>query len=316
MVPEPTLRYPTLRRTRTALRWLAPIASTTALVSGISMFAGVAPRLLSVGYGPSERLIWALIGLGYLIGAPIVAFIFFFLLRAAADLIDLWIDNQVASEKTADLLERQLVPGILRICQVLERAHESNATQVRGVAAASSAAPEARKAASEPVRADNRDPARPKPPAVGGELPDAAESKASAPQAESSRAKKIQSMREQLDAAERTGDCEGLLNARDRLSAYLEGTELYQVDRRVAHWAARFLRDALAAGRAKEVIHLAERVTDALGDSTQEGNQIRASLPALRRSAGLCPDCGAPYDASRSHCTSCESKRSAKKSLS
>ena len=66
MLLEQTLRYPTQRRTRTALRVLAPIVSTIALLTGISMFAGVAPRLISVGYGPMERLVWAAIGLGYL----------------------------------------------------------------------------------------------------------------------------------------------------------------------------------------------------------------------------------------------------------
>jgi hypothetical protein len=312
-----------LRRTRTALRVVAPILSAVALMSGISMFAGVAPRLISVGYGPMERLIWAAIGLGYLIGAPILAFVLFFLLRAAADLIDLWVDGQVAAEKTADLVERQLVPGVLRICQLLEKSNESTAgitappTHAVAITAPPSDEPrqEAIDAVREAVRRESWDQARRLASTFAAEFRDAPEAKDLAGQVDAAFTRKLQSLRDQMDQAERANDCEGLLNLRDRLSGLLNGTELYQVDRRVAHWVARYLREALAAGKAKEVVHLAERVVDAVGDSTQEGAQIRGSLPTLRRSAGLCAECGQPSDVRLARCPICERKRAAAKTM-
>lgn len=319
MAAESTSRYPTLRRTRTALRVLAPIASTTALLTGISMFAGVAPKIIGIGYAVSERIIFAAIGLGYLIGAPIAAFILFFLLRAGADLIDLWIDNEVAAEKTADLVERQLVPGVLRVCQLLEKTNESIAgvSTAKPPATASTAATEARQQAIDAVREAIRrewwDQARRLAAAFAEQFPEAPEAKDLAAQVETAHHRKVQSLREQLDQAERSSDAEVMLNVRDRLSAYLNGTELYQVDRRVAHWMATFLREALANGKAKQVVHLAERVVDAFGDSTNEGAQVRSALPTLRRSAGLCPDCGQPYDVSLVRCPACEAKRTAKR---
>jgi hypothetical protein len=318
MAPEPTLRYPTLRRTRTALRVLAPIISASALLTGISLFAGVAPRLVSVGYGPMERLIWAAIGLGYLIGAPIAAFVSFFLLRAAADLIDVWIDGQVASEKTADLMERQLVPGIIRVCHLLEKTNEAIAGMTPSPPAGNSASLEARQKAIDAVRdsiqRESWEQARQLATAFADQFKGTAEAKDLMGQVEGAVTRKVQSLRDQLHEAELAHDCESLLNVRDRLSGYLHGTELYQVDRRVAHWFANYVRDALVAGKAQDVVQLAERVVDMVGDTTPEGAQIRASLPTLRRNAGLCPDCGLPNDDRRlARCAACEAKRSAKK---
>jgi hypothetical protein len=269
-----------------------------------------------------ERLVWAAVGLGYLIGAPIVAFVLFFLLRAGADLIDLWVDSQVAAEKTADLVERQLVPGVLRIGQLIERTNESLAAvtatmKASSPSSANSAAADARQRAIESMRdamrRDSWDQARKVASEFAERFPEAPDAKDLTAQVEAALARKVKSLRDQLDQMERAGDCEGLLNVRDRLSAYLDGTELYQVDRRVAHWTAKHLRDALVAGRAKEVIQLAERVVDAVGDTTQEGAQVRASLPTLRRSAGLCPECGQPSDTSLARCAACEAKRSAQR---
>jgi hypothetical protein len=283
------------------------------------MFAGVAPRLISVGYGPMERAIWAAIGLGYLIGAPIAAFVLFFLLRAAADLVDLWIDSQVAAEKTADLLQRQLVPGVIRIGQLIEKTNEALASAGSAkVPVTLNAAPnEARSRAIESVREamkqERWEHAKRLARAAAEQFPDSIDATELTAQVETTFTRRVQSLREMLQQAEQAGDCDSLLNLRDRLSAYLDGTELYQVDRRVAHRISQILREALAAGRAKEVVQLAERLVDAVGDSTQEGAQVRASLPTLRRSAGLCPECGQPSDPSRARCPACEAKRTSQR---
>jgi hypothetical protein len=118
---EQTSNYPTLRRTRATLRVIAPIVSLALCLTGLSLFLGQAPKLMNEGFALSERLIFGVIGLVYLIGLPLVGFVLLFVLRAGADLIDVWIDSAVAAEKTADLMERQLVPGIERLCKLLER---------------------------------------------------------------------------------------------------------------------------------------------------------------------------------------------------
>jgi DNA-binding GntR family transcriptional regulator len=224
------------------------------------------------------------------------------------------VDGQVAAEKTADLVERQLVPGILRACQLLEQANETMAAlgsaPVRLAAAptANEACIKAIEAVRDAVRREAWDQARQLAVAVTNRFHDVPEAKAVPAYVESSVNKKLLVLREQLGQFEQSCDCEGMLNVRDRLSGILNGTELYQVDRRVAHWVAKYLRESLAAGKAGDVIHLAERATDVVGESTPEGAQIRATLATMRRSAGLCPECGQPSDTRLARCPECERK--------
>ena len=121
MKSSSTTSYETLRRTGTLIRVLAPLAAATLAMLGVTLFVGVAPKLLNPGYGVSERLIWGVVGLAYLMGLPFAGYVVFFFLRGLADMIELWINSTLAAEKTAQLMERQLVPGVLRMCQLLER---------------------------------------------------------------------------------------------------------------------------------------------------------------------------------------------------
>lgn len=125
MAVEQTSSYPTLRRTRAVIRLIAPLVSAMLCLTGLSLFAGHVPKLSNEGFALSERLIFGVMALGYLVGFPLAGFVAMFVLRAGADLIDVWIDNAVAAERTADLLERQLVPGIQRLCQLMEQAKRS-----------------------------------------------------------------------------------------------------------------------------------------------------------------------------------------------
>ncbi len=125
MPSEQTSSYATLRRTRTVLRIVSPLVAGGMALIGLVLFVGVAPELANPGYAMSERMIRGVIGLGYLLGIPLAGAILGYLFRAFADLIDVWVDTEVAAEKTADLVERQLVPGVLRMCQLLEKTNES-----------------------------------------------------------------------------------------------------------------------------------------------------------------------------------------------
>ncbi len=122
---ELTASYPTLRRTRAVLRMTAPLISGVLSLVGLSLFVGLSSKLTNPGFALSERMIFGVIGLGYLLGLPLAGFVMLYVLRAGADLIDVWIDTAVSAEKTANLIERQLVPGIQRLCQILEKSHDS-----------------------------------------------------------------------------------------------------------------------------------------------------------------------------------------------
>jgi predicted amidophosphoribosyltransferase len=53
-----------------------------------------------------------------------------------------------------------------------------------------------------------------------------------------------------------------------------------------------------------DVAELAARAAESFGD-TPEGASLRASLPTLRRSAGLCPRCAQPYAGIDEACPQC-----------
>ncbi len=53
-----------------------------------------------------------------------------------------------------------------------------------------------------------------------------------------------------------------------------------------------------------DVAILAARVAESL-DATPEGASLRAALPTLRRSAGLCARCGEPYTGLADACPKC-----------
>lgn len=308
--------YPTLRRTRTVLRVLGPLIGVGMSLAGLWLFGKTAyPKLTGMGYGTYERLIWGVIGLGYMLGLPLAGYVIQYLLRAGADLIELLIDSELAAEKTADLVERQLVPGINRIGQLLEKTNETlaRAGAVRPVAGPSLV--EARQQAIDGVREAMRrewwDQAKRLATSFAEKFSDAPEAKELPAQVEAAYRRKVESLRSQLDESLQANDPDATLNARDRLAPHLEGAELATLDRRVARRVIAYVRESLAEGRARDAVPIAERLVNSMGDTTSEGAQLRAALPTLRRSIGLCPDCGQPYDVSLARCPACEAKRTA-----
>ncbi|MBI3467831.1 MAG: hypothetical protein HY000_32885 [Planctomycetes bacterium] len=181
---------------------LAPLIGVALSLLGLSLFGKlVYPKLTGLGYATSERLIWSVIGLGYLLGLPLAGYVIQYLLRAGADLIDLWIDSEVAAEKTADLVERQLVPGVNRMCQLLEKTNETLARLSTARPAAGPSLAEARQQAIDGVREAVRrewwDQARRLAAAFAENFPDAAEAKDLIAQVEAAHTRKIDSLRKQ-----------------------------------------------------------------------------------------------------------------------
>ncbi|MDR3633675.1 MAG: hypothetical protein P4L84_07545 [Isosphaeraceae bacterium] len=108
-----------------------------------------------------------------------------------------------------------------------------------------------------------------------------------------------------LDAARAANDPDRVLELRDALTLLLSGEPLRALDRDLAKWFLHVIQKRLRAGGVKpDIPLLAARVADAL-DTTPEGASLRASLPTLRRSAGLCARCAEPYAGIADACPKC-----------
>src|SRR5437763_175633 len=76
----------------------------------------------------------------------------------------------------------------------------------------------------------------------------------------------------------------------------LVADELRSLDRELARWCMGMIQKRLRTGTmGVDVATLAARVAESL-DATTEGASLRAALPTLRRSAGLCARCARPYN--------------------
>jgi len=82
-----------------------------------------------------------------------------------------------------------------------------------------------------------------------------------------------------------------------------EGRRL--LDQDVAKWFLSLVHRRLRGGGIQlEIVTLAERVSESFAH-TIEGASLRAALPTLRRSVGLCPRCARPYTGTAEACPEC-----------
>lgn len=119
------------------------------------------------------------------------------------------------------------------------------------------------------------------------------------------RRSRADSLRAELLAAREVQDAIRVIDLREELLLLLPHDERTGLNRDVATWLLlQVQRRCLTGQVAVDVVHLAERVSRAFAD-TREGASLRASLPTLRRCAGLCPRCGQPYHGEESACPGC-----------
>lgn len=108
-----------------------------------------------------------------------------------------------------------------------------------------------------------------------------------------------------VEAAREANDPERVIELRGGLRPLLAADALHAVDRDLARWFLTLIHRRLRAGTVRaDVAVLAGRVAEAL-DDTPEGASLRASLPTLRRAAGLCARCGQPYAGIENACPAC-----------
>jgi hypothetical protein len=115
----------------------------------------------------------------------------------------------------------------------------------------------------------------------------------------------INALRARLDAAREANDLERVLELREPLQPLLDPEALLALDRGLAKWFMALIQKRMRQGvMTKDIALLATQVASAF-DSTPEGASLRAALPTLRRSVGLCARCGQPYTGIADACPSC-----------
>jgi hypothetical protein len=83
----------------------------------------------------------------------------------------------------------------------------------------------------------------------------------------------------------------------------------HSIQTEVAQWFLALIYKRLRAGKIQvEVVDLAGRFAESFA-ATVEGASVKAALPTLRRSAGLCPRCAQPYTGVALACPECLGQR-------
>jgi hypothetical protein len=122
---------------------------------------------------------------------------------------------------------------------------------------------------------------------------------------EAARRAEVETFRARIEASRAVGDPEGVVEARNALRERLDAEALLALDLDLVRWLIGLIQKRMRTGTMRpDIAVLAERVAQSFGH-TPEGASLRASLPILRRSSGLCPRCGEPYTGIDAACPDC-----------
>jgi hypothetical protein len=122
---------------------------------------------------------------------------------------------------------------------------------------------------------------------------------------QSARELALQNNSAQLTAARHVNDPERVLELHQIMTPLLEADARAALEADLSKWFLRLIHNRLRTGKIQnDVVILAGRIADAFSH-TVEGASLRASLPTLRRSAGLCPRCAQPYTGLADACPAC-----------
>jgi hypothetical protein len=250
-------RYQSLRHSQRVLERMAPLVRFGLFAVGCSVFLDQVRGLVSdAQFTWGERRVMGIVALVTLGGFGLAGWVAGRLLKASADLIEVFIAGAESAGRTADLIELHLVPTLGRIATALDRAGEPTPTPAAAVVPARHAVADAR-----------------------AELEDARRS----------------------DEPERVIDC------RDALTQRLRGDELRDLDLDLVRWLVGRVQARARSGTSAGALAaagLAARVVQSFGD-TPEAASLRAALPSLRRTAGLCPRCARPRGVQGDLCPRC-----------
>jgi len=128
-------------------------------------------------------------------------------------------------------------------------------------------------------------------------------------QLEANRRRSAQNGMAQLEAARQVNDPARVLELYQAVGPALEIDQRAALERDLARWFLSLIHRRLRTGKIQpEVVILATQVAETFG-TTVEGASMRAALPTLRRSVGLCPRCAQPYTGVAEACPQCLSGR-------
>jgi hypothetical protein len=265
---------------------------------GVSLFLDqVKPMVSDVQFTWGERRVMGIVALGTIGGFSLAAWMAARLLRTTGELIDVVVHGVEASERTAELIEQHMVPALNRVANALERSQGSSRDD-EAVRAAQGVRRSigARRwdQAERLLQAFRRDYAgHPEAARLATELAEA-------------RQALVDELRGRLEAAREADNLDGVIDARDALTEHLRGSLLQDLDRQVVRWLMDRIQERVlrSVAVAPELAIVAARVADSFGD-TDEGAKLRAGLPQLRRKAGLCPRCAAPFRGREPACPKC-----------
>jgi hypothetical protein len=109
----------------------------------------------------------------------------------------------------------------------------------------------------------------------------------------------------ELEAARAVSDTDRVLEIYQDLAPALGDERRSSLEQDLAKWFLSLIHRRLRTGRVQpDVVQLAARFAEDFA-TTVEGASVRASLPTLRRSVGLCPRCAQPYIGLADACPAC-----------
>jgi hypothetical protein len=267
------------------------LSSAAPLIQGGFLAVGAVSGLavLSV-LGPA----FALVSLALLLPFGLIGWLIAQLARAGANAFEAWAERV----ETAGSAERRVVSAIGRVAEALER---SATTPPTGVMVQSDPLAEIGKAMQEAKWEHAGTLIR----EFGEAHPDAPDGPRLARELESARAAEARGLRARIDAAREVGDPDRVLELHDALRPLLVEQDLRTLDQELTRWLMALIQKRLRAGTIRvDVVELAAKVAERF-DHTSEGASLRAALPTLRRSAGLCARCGKPYTGIADACPAC-----------
>jgi hypothetical protein len=276
---------------------MAPLVRLGLFGLGVSLFLDqVRPLISDAQFTWGERRVMGAVALITLGGFGLAGWVAGRLVRALADLIEVFADGAEAAWRTSELVELRLIPALGRIAETLDRVQPPDRDQekARLISAVRRALADHQFGQAERlVQAFARD------------YPGSSEASMLVGELAEGRQAIVDDLRAQLDAARASGDAHGVIDLRDALTQHLRGDPLKDLDRRVVRWLVGLIQKRISTGTARvEVAELAARIADSFGD-TPEGASLLASLPSLRRDAGLCPRCARPYEGPADACPRC-----------
>ncbi len=250
-----------------------------------------------------ERVVMGIALIAYGGGFALAGWVADRLLKALAELIALMVDQAESAATTVRLIEREVAPSLARIALAVERISTNPGSgpdrtidQRRAIAVAGvrQAIDEGRWERADRLIASLR-----------RDFPDTPEADELTEDVSQGRQQAIHDLKGRLEAARAVNDPDQVLTYRDELTLHLRGEELKTLDRQVVGWLIMLIQKRLRAGGVQaEVVELAARTAQSFGD-TPEGASLQASLPTLRRSAGLCPRCSRAYTGTEDACPEC-----------